>query len=126
MVRWTYWLPHGQLTSFADLAQRVARGPVEELNRSHHRFFERTGIPPDNLRFCIERSQKAGHCASLGITHFIDDRADVLDHLEGVVLHRYLFGPQRKPVGSRRALAVIDWRAAAEAVMASLGDQITA
>jgi hypothetical protein len=62
----------------------------------------------------------------LGITHFIDDRPDVLDHLEGVVLHRFLFGPQRKTVGSRGAVAVIDWQAAAEAVMASLGDRITA
>jgi hypothetical protein len=105
-------------------------GPrVQEKTRHwlrHHRFFERTSIPSDNLRFCLERAQKAGHCASLGITHFIDDRPDVLDHLEGVVPHRFLFGPQRKPVGSRGAVAVIDWQAAAEAVMASFGGPVTA
>ncbi|MFG6414328.1 hypothetical protein ACG02S_10495 [Roseateles sp. DC23W] len=105
-------------------------GPrVQEKTRHwlrHHRFFERTGIPSVNLRFCLERAQKAGHCASLGITHFIDDRPDVLDHLEGVVTHRFLFGPQRKPVGSRGAEAVIDWQAAGQAVMARLGGPVTA
>lgn len=74
-------------------------GPrVQEKSRrwlEHHRFFERTGIPPGNLRFCLERPQKADHCRELGLTHFIDDRADVLQHLEGLVPHRYLFGQQR-------------------------------
>lgn len=54
------------------------------------------------------------------------DRPDVLDHLEGVVLHRFLFGPQRRRVGSREAVAVVDWRAAAEAAKASLGSPVTA
>lgn len=101
-------------------------GPwVQEKTRHwlrHHRFFERTGIPSDNLRFCLERSQKAGHCAALGITHFIDDRGDVLEHLGGVVQHRFLFGPQRKPSVPRGAVPVIDWPAAAEAVMATIGE----
>jgi hypothetical protein len=62
----------------------------------HHRFFERTGIPEGHLRFCLRRPQKALHCADLGITHFIDDRFDVLDAMRGVVPNRYLFGPQRE------------------------------
>lgn len=44
----------------------------------------------------LERPQKAQHCRELAITHFIDDRWHVLEHLEGVVRHRYLFGLQRK------------------------------
>lgn len=47
---------------------------------AHHRFFERTGIPRNNVRFCLQRPEKALHCRELGITHFIDDRADVLEH----------------------------------------------
>ena len=43
-------------------------GPrVQEKTRQwlrHHRFFERTGIAPDHLRFCLERPQKAQHCRS--------------------------------------------------------------
>ncbi len=62
---------------------------------THHRFYERTGVSSSNIRFCLERAQKADHCHQLAITHFIDDRSDVLDHLEGVVANRYLFGPQK-------------------------------
>ncbi|WP_312318383.1 hypothetical protein [Stenotrophomonas sp.] len=64
----------------------------------HHRFFERTGIGRANVRFCLQRPEKAVHCRALGITHFIDDRTDVLQAMEEVVSHRYLFGPQRKAV----------------------------
>jgi hypothetical protein len=74
-------------------------GPrVQERTRQwlrHHQFFERTGIDPANLRFCLQRPQKALHCAELGITHFIDDRLDVLDAMRDVVPERMLFGPQR-------------------------------
>lgn len=88
-------------------------GPrVQEKSRlwlRHHRFFERTGIPPENLRFCLERPQKADHCADLGITHFIDDRLDVLQHLNGIVAHRYLFGPQKKTVSVQGVVALPRW-----------------
>lgn len=75
-------------------------GPrVQEKTRlwlMHHHFFERTGIMPSRLRFCLERPQKADHCRALGITHFIDDRMDVLGCLGGLVPYRFLFGPQKK------------------------------
>lgn len=61
----------------------------------HHRFFERTGIDRRNVRFCLKRPEKAIHCRELGITHFIDDRTDVLEAMVGVVPKLYLFGPQR-------------------------------
>ncbi len=61
----------------------------------HHAFFSKTGVPSQNLRFCLERPQKAIHCEELGITHFIDDRMDVLVHLKNLVPNRYLFGPQK-------------------------------
>jgi hypothetical protein len=60
----------------------------------HHRFYDRTGVPEGNVRFCRQRPEKARHAAELGLTHFVDDRADVLAHLDGLVAHRYLFGPQ--------------------------------
>jgi hypothetical protein len=60
-----------------------------------HGFAERTGIPRANIRFCLQRPEKAIHCADLGITHFVDDKLDVHRALRDVVPHRYLFGPQR-------------------------------
>ena len=74
----------------------------------HHLFFERTGIHPSNIRSCLERSQKAGHCRELGITHFIDDRLDVLGHLESVVPHRYLFGPQKVKLETISGIISVD------------------
>jgi hypothetical protein len=67
---------------------------VEQKTRlwlDHHRFFEQTGVAAANVRFCRERPQKRDHALALGLTHFIDDRIDVLGHLEGAVAHRVLF-----------------------------------
>jgi hypothetical protein len=95
-------------------------GPaVQERTRrwlAHHRFFERTGIDPQRLRFCLQRPQKAEHCAALGITHFIDDRTDVLEAMRGVVPNRYLFGPQHRPAPSGLTPAA-SWRRVAELLL---------
>ncbi|MEN3615081.1 hypothetical protein AAH979_36825 [Plantactinospora sp. ZYX-F-223] len=77
----------------------------------HHRFFDRTGISVGNLHFVRERRDKAPVCQRLGITHFVDDRLDVLAHLE-TVAHRYLFlggTDERPPDGS-----VPDWATVAD------------
>lgn len=99
-------------------------GPrVQEKTRHwlrHHRFFERTGIAPGSVRFCLERPQKAQHCLELGITHFIDDRADVLGHLEGIVPNLFLFGPQKRPARVRGVVLVPSWAEAQVAVARSL------
>lgn len=79
---------------------------VEQKTRlwlAHHRFFAQTGIPEANVRFCRERPQKRDHAIALGLTHFIDDRHDVLAHLEGVVEHRVLFRNWRDAEGEVRA-----------------------
>ncbi|WP_405068839.1 hypothetical protein OG558_03015 [Kribbella sp. NBC_01510] len=68
---------------------RVQRRSVEWLR--HHRFFELTGIGEGNVRFCLRRPEKAIHCVDLGITHFVDDKADVIAAITPVVPHRYLF-----------------------------------
>lgn len=74
-------------------------GPtVERKTRewlAHHDVFTRTGIPADNIRFCRRREDKAPICAGLGVSHFIDDRASVLRHLESVP-HLYLFRPDAR------------------------------
>jgi hypothetical protein len=86
----------------------------------HHDFAARTGIPQDNIRFCLKRPDKAIHCADLGITHFVDDKLDVHQALRGVVAYRYLFGPQRTPPPAwvRHTLT---WTAVETAIVRSLG-----
>ena len=63
----------------------------------HHRFYERTGIGPEDVRFCRERKDKAPICVELGITHFVDDHLEVLQYLESVPC-KYLFGAHSEPV----------------------------
>jgi hypothetical protein len=80
----------------------------------HWDFYNQTKLPQENLFFCKERADKRGICERLRITHFIDDRLDVLSHMKGVVPNLYLFGPQppRPPV--TWAQPVLDWRSVLE------------
>ena len=61
----------------------------------HHRFYEQTGVAEAHVRFCRERHEKAGICGELGITHFVDDRLEVLSDLTSVG-KRYLFRPSEQ------------------------------
>ncbi|MDO8183471.1 MAG: hypothetical protein Q7T49_00600 [bacterium] len=47
-------------------------------------FWYLTGMKRENVRFCRERHQKFEICLELGITHFVDDRREVLHYLRGV------------------------------------------
>ena len=60
---------------------------------NHHNFFGETAVLANNLWFCRKRNEKAGICEKLRITHFIDDRLEVLSHLASVE-HRFLFQPR--------------------------------
>lgn len=59
----------------------------------HTDFHVRAGVPPEHVHFCRERKHKASICARLGVTHFVDDRLDVLEYLE-TVGRKYLFQPR--------------------------------
>lgn len=61
----------------------------------HHHFYQRTGVGREQLRFCRQRHEKADHCRELQLTHFIDDRIQVLKHLRYLVPNLYLFGDQK-------------------------------
>lgn len=63
-----------------------------------NKFFERTGINPDNLVFCLERPQKAEYCREFSLTHFIDDRLDVLNYVSSEANQCFLFGQQKGDV----------------------------
>jgi hypothetical protein len=95
-------------------------GPrIEALTRrwfAHHDFFGRTGIAPDAVRFCRKRPEKRDHALLAGLTHFIDDRADVLQHLRGAVPFLYLFGAQLAPAPAWTR-PVADWAAVDAALL---------
>ena len=71
-------------------------GPrVEQKSREwldHHDFFRKTRVDPMNIHFCRQRQEKAPICETLGLTHFIDDRLEVLGYLKSVP-NLYLFHP---------------------------------
>lgn len=100
-------------------------GPrIQRLTRrwlQRQSFYERTGVRPDRVRFCLKRPEKRDHCAAIGATHFIDDRLDVLEHLAGLVPRLYWFGYQ---LGASEAPAwtqpVRDWSEARRLVLAQV------
>ena len=59
------------------------------------KFYKITSFRRENIRFCLKRSEKSEICRQLGISHFVDDRLDVLESMRGVVDNLYLFGEQR-------------------------------
>jgi len=91
----------------------------------HWQFWTATGVAPDHLRFCLERRDKALHCHELGVTHFIDDRLDVLEHLRGSVPGLYRFGHQKAPAPGW-VTPVVTWLAVLAAMLPELGDSAAA
>jgi hypothetical protein len=49
-------------------------------------------IPHENVFFCRQRNEKAPIVAGLGITHFVDDRTEVLSYM-ATVEHRFAMNP---------------------------------
>lgn len=84
---------------------------VERKSRrwlDHCDFYGRTGLPRDQLEFCLERRDKAPIARTLGLTHFIDDHLDVLRPMRRDVAHLFLFGEQARPAPPW-VEPVIDW-----------------
>lgn len=57
-----------------------------------HDFYNKVGIDAVNVYFCKERKEKGEICSSLGITHHIDDRPEVMAHLS-LAVSKYMFNP---------------------------------
>jgi len=87
----------------------------------HHEFYQQTGVKPTHVRFCRQREEKAIHCRELHITHFIDDRLDVLGHLVQCVGKRYLFGEQiKKQILPANITHVLSWPKTVEQILLDL------
>ena len=87
----------------------TARKTCEWL--AFHNFHEITGVPLEREQFCERREDKAPIARRLALCAFIDDRLDVLGHLEHIAV-RILFAAGSKwapgmstlPVGVRLAV----------------------
>jgi hypothetical protein len=62
----------------------------------YHDFYHITRISPDHANFCLTRAEKAPICERLELTHFIDDRLEVLGYIKDIVPNLYLFNPSQK------------------------------
>jgi hypothetical protein len=82
-----------------------------------HRFADRTGVAPDQVRFCRVRAEKRRHCEELELTHFVDDRTDVHEAIRATVQYQYFFGHQTAP---SYGYAAPDWPSARHLIRASL------
>jgi hypothetical protein len=92
---------------------------IQALTREwfrHNDFHARTQTSKDSLHFCIERHEKRGIAQRLRLTHFIDDRQDVLSAMVGVVPNLYLFGVQSGPA-PRWCTSVSDWSVVARLLL---------
>jgi hypothetical protein len=63
-----------------------------------HDFYGKTGIKEQNVHFVRQRHEKDGVCQKLGITHFIDDRLEVLGHMIESTPNLILFQPDSSEV----------------------------
>jgi hypothetical protein len=84
-------------------------------------FYSRTGMDPEHVRFCLEREDKEHICRELGLTHFIDDRVQLMQILRRAVPHLFLFGEQEdERLCPRWATFVSSWEETLEALRPSL------
>lgn len=95
---------------FGDKVHIVSKVTPEEEIRAiawleNYNFFDASGLIESHVEFCLERHDKAPICERLGITHFIDDRPEVLSHMT-TVPYRFLFqGDQQEYETYKHALA---------------------
>ena len=62
-----------------------------------HDFYQRSGIRFEDVHYCFGKGSKAPVCAQLGVTHFVDDRLEVLSSLESVP-HKFLFDGRKREI----------------------------
>lgn len=60
-------------------------------------FYTLTGVKSGNVYFCRQRPDKAPIASELGVTHFIDDKIEVLSHMKSVPT-KYLFNPRPQDI----------------------------
>lgn len=114
-------LNHGPFVGAVYLVSKAKSGTARKTREwlQHRDFYNRTGVPPERLHFCERREDKAPIAKRLGLTAFIDDRVDVLEHLT-MVEERILFAEAAEWVSERAAASGFAVCVGWEAVLARL------
>ena len=87
-----------------------------------HGFVGQSCVPVENIVFVRERGGKRAECESRRITHLVDDRAENLASVAGVVDHLYLFGATSgEESGPDGVTRVPDWSKLIEMLGATHG-----
>lgn len=94
--------PDGQV-HLVSKCHSIIQAKTRDWLKEHH-FFESTLVPAQNLHFCLKRHEKAPIAKKLRLTHFIDDRLEVLSHMVGLVPNLYLFRPRERDLRKFRAI----------------------
>jgi hypothetical protein len=74
---------------------------------THRDFWARTGMEKSQAYFTYTRDEKAPVAKRLGLTHFVDDRMEILAYLAGICDHRYLFQGSQGDVARWKNSAVV-------------------
>lgn len=83
--------------------------------------FDQLQIPSKRVFFCLKRSDKGAIVDRLKITHFLDDRTEVLSHMH-TVPHRYAMNPtpeQLRDFPPDNITVVKDWEEATRLICSS-------
>ena len=100
-------------------------GPrIEALTRrwlARHGFVGPGVVRGDRLRFVRKRPEKRGVAVDLRLTHFVDDRLDVLEPMVSLVPYLYRFGRTHHPCPAW-ASPVLDWARARPAIERTLAE----
>lgn len=87
-----------------------------------NKFYKKTNIDPKNIYFVRERHEKDILCRKLGLTHFIDDRLEVLSHMIESTPNLILYQPDEKEVDEFRdflpkVIVVNSWKEVEEKII---------
>lgn len=82
---------------------RIQKRTLDWLD--HHNFYDRTGVGKNNVYFSLERKNKVDICKRLNITHYIDDRLEILGYLSDLNICEklFLFKPREKEVNKYKS-----------------------
>lgn len=107
----------GNLFIVSKAGNRMRAKTMEWLG--HRKFWERTGMLPEQAFFTYTRQEKAPIAKQLGLTHFVDDRLEILASLGGICKNLYLFRGGEKEIAPfkkflPRVVEVTEWKALGE------------
>ena len=83
----------------------------------HYDFHTKTGIGVDKFNFCYKREDKAWIAQFWEVTHYLDDRMDIINSMRGVVPNLFLFAPNVRATVTQGGFHIVPSWAAFERLL---------